>query len=342
MKIDSSGLHQLKIQGLLGEGADFQVFAATDEQSNTSVVIKRPHPALISRDQHKHVERKAFEALRMRLDHAENLPHLAQLIAYTDSISHGDYFGDDLSQAYSVTVESRAKGVPLVGSTIDGIRRQPIGLPQNLFALHPLMPHPLRGRFSVQRDVLDLVEAFYSTGMLLLDLIPQNVFFDPASGATTVIDVGNLSVGREASARHAPIDIHDVYLELFKWYLSPDGPPTDADMLTKPFGLDSVPIFANGIKRLIDEYSRCEFEEVGRIALDILNRVQKRDLSNITEFRKLFESLLKALESVYVDHNSSGLLESAWQDSFGLFSLPHWNKFLFDSKTDLSGYVDAS
>ena len=37
-------LARFKLEGLLGEGTDLQVFSATDTATGDAVVVKRPHP----------------------------------------------------------------------------------------------------------------------------------------------------------------------------------------------------------------------------------------------------------------------------------------------------------
>ena len=116
-----------------------------------------------------------------------------------------DFFGDSMAEAYSVVVEERARGVPLVGSAIDGIKRHPIGAPQNLFAVHPVIAHRERGRFSIVREVLKVAEVINSAGALILDMRPQNIYFDPATAAITVIDIGGVTEERSASGRQPPL-----------------------------------------------------------------------------------------------------------------------------------------
>ena len=67
MQISSKDLHRFRLDGPLGEGADLEVFAATDTQTGSSVVIKRPHPTLLERGQQRTVERRTAEAIAIKI-----------------------------------------------------------------------------------------------------------------------------------------------------------------------------------------------------------------------------------------------------------------------------------
>ena len=234
-------LTRFQLQEKLGEGADSEAFAATDARTGAPVVVKRPHPMLISRAQHDAVERRIAKVIALRERLGDGLPHVAKMLAYTEPAVHDAYFGDALNTAYTVVVEERAPGIPLVGSAIDGIKRHPIGAPQNLFAVHPVIAHERRGRFSIARDILEVAQAFNDAGALILDLRPQNIYFDPASANITVIDIGGVTEERAPAGGKPPVDLHDFYLEIFKWYIPHSAPPTDADGYRKPIGMETVP-----------------------------------------------------------------------------------------------------
>ena len=64
-KLDRLDLARYRLGPLIGEGVDRQVFAATDLETGDQVVLKRPHPTLVVRDQHGDVEEQTLD-LRMR------------------------------------------------------------------------------------------------------------------------------------------------------------------------------------------------------------------------------------------------------------------------------------
>ena len=175
-------LARFKLEGLLGEGTDLQVFSATDTATGDSVVVKRPHPTLVQRGQHGEVERSLLRAKALRDQPRSALAHLAPIIGHGRQNAVDSYFGDTLENGYIVAVERRARGLPLVGSASDAVKGMPIGLPQNLFVRHPVVPRRSGSPFTIATDLLDSAEALLHVGHLLLDLRPQNVFFDPRSG----------------------------------------------------------------------------------------------------------------------------------------------------------------
>ena len=243
MQIVPSELQRFRLEGKLGEGADSEVFAATNTETELPVVVKRPHPTLIARRQHGTVERRIAKVVALRQRLGDSLPHVARMVACIEPSIHNAYFADDLDEEYTVIVEERATGIPLVGSAIDGIKRHPIGLPQNLFAVHPVIPHAARGRFSIVRDLLQVAETFYKAGVLILDMRPQNIYIEPKRGKITVIDVGGVTQERPGIGGRQPVDLHDFYLELFKWYVPTDTPPVEVEGYGHPVGMETVPMF---------------------------------------------------------------------------------------------------
>ncbi len=209
-------LNRYQMTGILGTGADYEVRGAMDLETGQPVVLKRPVPQVISRQMHGPIEARTERSLRICQELGPNIPQLSPILAYTDPASHDEYYGDSLGQEYRVMVVARAQGIPLVGDVRARILGVPIGLGQNLFALFPLSHPPDQEPFTVLQQLLDLEEQFYQAGHILLDLGPQNVYYQPASGRITVIDCGDLlSVGEQPSSRsRRPRDIHDFYLEM--------------------------------------------------------------------------------------------------------------------------------
>ncbi len=317
MKTDSAGLARFRLEGVLGEGADVQAFAATDVETGKAVVVKRPHPALLSRSQHGDIERDLARGieLRMRLG---NSPHVPRLIAHTGPERHDRYFGDELDDAYTVVVEERARGVPLMGSAVDGIKQRPIALPHNLFALHPVVPHARARRHVVALALLDAAEALHHAGVVLLDIVPQKVYFDPGHATNTIIYSGGAADQRQAAGRHNAVDPHDFYLELFKWYATPTPPPADVNGYLTPHEVLSVPTFDRTLDALEDVFgaaSDSESRDSGRAMLD---RVRKRGYSDTQTFRRDFQRYLAWLDSRYDSMAGDCPGIDAWRRAFGI------------------------
>ena len=337
MHIPSEELNRFKLEGRLGEGADSEAFAATDTEAGQPVVIKRPHPTLIARSQHRAVERRIAKVIALREQFVDNLPHVAKLLAYTEAQSHDHYFGDALSEEYTVTVEERAPGIPLVGSAMDGIKRHPIGAPQNLFAIHPVVPHSQRGRFGIVRDILEVAEAFDDAGILILDMRPQNIYFDPASATITIIDIGGITEATASNNRRTQLDLHDFYLELFKWYIPLSAPPPDPNGYRQPIGMETVPMFNQNLDSMIRQHSEAGEELWHSSVIDILRRVKARTYPCINAFKGDFEPFLLLLEDRYESLSRRRAIAQTWTDALQLLTAEYWHKFQFHPN-DLNHY----
>ena len=334
-------LQRFQLHEKLGEGADSEVFAATDTETGLPVVIKRPHPMLIMRAQHGAVEQRMAKAIDLRERLGDKLPHVSKILACGRLAAQEDFFGDSMAEAYSVVVEERARGVPLVGSAIDGIKRHPIGAPQNLFAVHPVIAHRERGRFSIVREVLEVAEVINSAGALILDMRPQNIYFDPATAAITVIDIGGVTEERSASGRQPPLDLHDFYLELFKWYMPLSHPPAHADGYCQPMGMETIPMFNQNLDALIRRNSEVGDEPSRSAAVGVLNKVRARAYPDIQAFRQDFEAYLMLLEDEYALLSECDGRRQAWAEALHMLTGDYWRKFRFDPG-GLAAYGDSS
>ena len=339
--IEAADLRRYRLEGVLGEGAEQQVFAATDAESGLPVVVRRPHPTLMGRLQHRDIEERIALVTSLRSGSKAALPHLPRLLAHSPDRCHDQYFGDSPGHRYTVTVEERARGVPLVGSVVDQIKGLHIGVPQNLFVLHPLVGHARCGILTVLRQVLELAEAVDRTGHLILDVRPENVFFDPRNAAITVVDLGNLGTGRPGSRRHSPVDWHDFYVELFKWYASPGTPPDEASSYAAPQGTGSVSSFERDVESLLYGFRAAEASPHTEAALEILGRVRQRRYGTLGKFRRDLERYLSLVARHYETLARSRHLVAAWREALGMLSGAPWDRFLFDPQTDLAPYRTA-
>ena len=337
MQMAHTDLQRFQLQGKLGEGADSEAFAAIDTVTGLPVVVKRPHPTLIVRGQHNTVEHRIASTVDLRERLGDSLPHVARLIAYTQTSESEDYFCDAIGEKYSVVVEERATGVPLVGSATDGIKRRPIGAPQNLFAIHPVIPHQKRGRFSVVRDLLDVAEVCDGHGALLLDMRPQNIYFDPQNAQITVIDICGVTKARPAYGRKPPLGLHDFYLEIFKWYMPHADPPSEPGGYRQPVGMETIPMFTQNLDGMIRRARERSDEQCGAAELDILRKIRAREYPSINAFRRDFEAYLRLLERRYEHLSDSGVIRQAWQGALEELKNDYWRKFLFNPES-LSAY----
>ena len=336
-------LGRFKLEGLLGSGSDYEAHAATDSQTGNPVVVKRPNPDYISRKLHHGVDQLSEKLIEVHEAVGDSTPYVAHLVGYTEAASHNEYFGDSLVESYRVLVEERAKGFPLAGDIRDKFKGIPIGLGQNLFALHPLMPHANRGLFAIHQQLMDLEETFHVAGHLLLDMRPQNVYFDPAEGKITVIDIGTIPTqgpaaqGR-ASMGNRPVDIHDFFVELFKFYATPDSPPSGVRGYGEAAGMRSVPDFDQQLDMMVHSYLGVQDTGLKEAALGILQKVQGRGYASFDDFRRDFDHYLAALDERNKRLPDLDDLVGVWGEAMGMMSADYWRKFLFDPDTDLAHY----
>ena len=328
-------LDRYEVIGLLGTGADYEVRAAVDRESGQQVVLKRPVPQVISRQMHGPIESRTDRTLQTYEELDGRVPQLSPLLGYTERASHAAFYGDAVSQEYRVMVFARAPGIPLVGDVRARIIGVPIGLGQNLFALFPLVQPQGEDSWPVQRQLLDLEEQFYLSGRVLLDLGPQNVFYQPATGTITVIDSGDqVVVGEEPASRsRRRRDIHDFYLEMLKFYTTPQDPPEQVSGYRDPYGLRPVITLEEELGEMSGRLSG-KADPAAKAMLDLIARVGNRDYGDYSDFRR---DLMAYLEEVRIRHQSLPDLpqaRQAWLEALELLRADPWKKYDFDAEVE--------
>ena len=337
--LEEVDLSRYTVSKVLGSGADYEVRSAVDEETGNQVVLKRPKPQMVSRRLHEGIEARTERSIQAYQDVGYTIPTVVPLLGFTGRANHDVYFGESLEHEYTVIVEERALGVPLVGDPMARITGVPIGIGQNLFTLFPLVQLPSQPTFPVQRQLLDLEESFYRAGYLLLDLRPQNIFFQPASGRITVIDCGGLlgNDNESASARRTPQDIHDFYLEMLKFYTAPQEPPTDVSGYREPYGLRSVVDF----EQELDEMAR-RFSEMPapsrQLALYAIEKVRNRAYADFGDFRRDLNSSLEAIAERNLGLPNIDQARQTWCGALKWFRDEYWQRFLFDADAELAAF----
>jgi hypothetical protein len=336
-------LERFKLEGLLGSGSDYEAYAATDDHTGKPVVVKRPNPDYIARKLHHGVDQVSEQLIEVHNAIGDSLACVAHLVGYTDVARHGDYFGDSLNESYRVLVADRARGLPLVSDIRDKFKGVPIGLGQNLFALHPLVPHPQGGRFAVHRQLMEVEEAFYKAGHLLLDMRPQNVYFDPGEGRITVIDIGTIPTQGPAAQGRAsmgdqPKDVHDFFAEVFKFYAAPDSPPSNVAGYGEPSGMRSIPNFQQQLDVMIRSFSGVQDPGLKEAAIATLQKIRDRSYSSFEDFTRDFDSYLGLLEERNKTRPDIDSLTRTWGQALKKLSEDYWTKFLFNPDSDLDTY----
>ena len=354
-------LERFDLAGPLGGGADYDVRAATDRETGRPVVLKRPSPQAVRRQMHGPIEERtdrilaAYEAAGQycpTIDHPVGSIEAGQItagvpriIGVTDAAIHDAYFGDDVGQPYRVRVEERAGGIPLVGDPRSRILRVPIGLPQNLFALHPMLPqYDTDDSWPVQEQLLAAQEVFAAAGYALLDLGPHNVFYSPGDKRVTLVDAGALvGHGVERAYGNAPQDAHDFYLEMLKFYITPELPPTEPAGYYDPYNQRPVISLEQECDALTAAFAAAG-GELADAVVGCIARVRRRDYGNIAQFGPDLQECLhlitirnRALPGVAdtLAEQPEGEMPAlllAWSDAAERLAEPHWQeRYLFDA-----------
>ena len=334
--VEKVGLERYELTGRLGSGADYDVRAAVDLVTGAEVALKRPVPAVVTRKQHG-----AIEARTERLLHAYDQAGdagglLAPLLGYTDAAVHDSFFGDDLGEPYSVFVQARASGIPLLGDMMSRIRGVPIGAGQNLFAMFPLVRSSVWTPFPVHNRLLDLEQAYLDAGYILMDLRPQNVFFSPGSGAVQVIDTGALAGVNDPPPRgRPPLDVNDACLELLKFYTTAEAPPSAPDGYRDARGIRPIVNIQQELAEMRRGFIGAD-EVVSGAAAAMLDKIEARAYTDYQDFRVDLNACLEATDArnrAASDHEQA---LGVWREAAQWLRDDYWNQFRFDPDTELA------
>ena len=336
--VEKVDLERYEITGRLGSGADYDVRAAVDRETGGEVALKRPVPQAVSRKQHLAIEERTGRLLAAydRAGDANGL--LAPLLGYTDSANHDAYFGDDLGEPYTVFVQGRASGIPLLGDMMSRFTGVPIGAGQNLFAMFPLRQCPGAVSLPVHNQLLDLEQAYLQSGYILMDMRPQNIFYQPGSGRIQVIDSGALaSVDDPAPRGRPPLDVNDACLELLKFYSTPEEPPLDAGGYRDARGVRPIV----NIQQELDEMRRGltgADDEMTAAAETLLEKIRARAYTDYRQFRTDLVAYLEAIAARNRSLANYPEMQAAWQEALEWLNGDYWTRFRFDAESELAPY----
>lgn len=336
--VKTVNLNRYEITGRLGSGADYDVRLAIDLESGQQVALKRPVPQVISRNQHHAIEARTDRMVQAYEEVRPSPELVAPILGCTDREVHDNYFGDDLREKYTVVVQERARGIPLLGDMMSKITGVPVAAGQNLFAMFPLVRNLGIPEFPIQNQLLDLQQVYLNAGYVILDLRPQNIFFQPGSGKISVIDTGALTVADNQVPRgRPPYDVNDACLELLKFYTTPEEPPQQADKYGEVRGIRPIINLREEVEAMGDTLAQSggSIETLGQV---ILEKISSRVYINCGQFRKDLNAYSQAIR-----HRNNGLPSlqtsmDAWLEAFEWLRQDYWQRFLFNPAEDLSGY----
>ena len=181
--------------------------------------------------------------------------------------------------------------------------------------------------------------AYVEAGYVVLDLRPQNIYYQPGSGKITVIDTGALAgPGIEVPRGRPPYDINDACLELIKFYTTPEEPPQQADGYREARGVR--PIIS--LQEEIDTMGRAlgqasgSVEGSGRV---ILEKIGDRDYTEYGQFRSDMNAYLNEVRTRNSRLPGCQGAKDAWTEALEWLKQDYWRRFLFDPEDELTGYV---
>ena len=331
-------LDRFELVGSLGSGADYDVRAAVDRETGRQVVLKRPSPQAVRRQMHGPIEDRTTRTLDAYDKAGQHCDVVPRVLGVTEAILHDEYFGDDAGQPYRVRVEERALGIPLVGDPRSRILRVPIGLGQNLFALHPLALPAGVASWPVQNQLLAAQEIYEAAGYTLLDLGPHNVFYSPGSGRISLVDASALvGHGVETSqSNRGPQDRNDFFLEILKFYVAPGLPPADSSGHFDPY--NQRPVIS--VEQECDDLNRAfaQAPEDLRQATDrCLQRIRVRGYDSVAQFAPDLQECLAQITIRMDRMPERDDAAAAWNVALQRLTEPHWTRYLFDADSELDG-----
>lgn len=332
-------LDRYELTGRLGVGADYEVRAATDRETGNQVAIKRPVPQAISRNQHEAIESRTEKILQAYQEVGCSTDLISPIVGCTDRGLHDDFFGDELGKEYQVLVEERATGIPLLGDIMSKFKGVPIAAGQNLFTLFPLIQASGVAAHPVHNQLLDLEEVYLSAGYVILDLRPQNIFYQPGSGRIILIDTGALvRLDGDPPRGRPPFDINDACLEIMKFYTTPTEPPSETTGYRDPKGIRPIV----NIGEELDEMARdmaATTPSIIESGTVILDTIRERNYTEYSQFRSDLNTYLDRID----ERNSAAYTATAatqtWQEAAEWLKEDYWRRFLFDPDVEMAGYL---
>ena len=299
-------LHRYEATGVLGIGADYEARAAIERDTGRQVVLKRPAPETLRRRMHDGIEARTDRLLQGYREVGHAIPTVVPIVGY----------------------KARFTGVP-------------IGVGQNLFALFPLIQPATTLPFVIHQQLLDLQEAFFQAGYVLLDLRPHNIFYQPATGRLTVIDCGALADAHGVVSRRGqrPPDIHDFYLEMLKFYTTPQPPPVQASGYREPYGVRPVVNFERELDQMAQQFQAVSHPSLHEAARTIIDRVRHRTYAAFQDFRQDLTAYLEAVDNAHQTLPNLVEARQAWAEALDWLRADYWQRYLFHPDTELAGLL---
>ena len=134
-------------------------------------------------------------------------------------------------------------------------------------------------------------------------------------------------------------DRHDFFLELLKFYTSPQLPPEDVNGYRDPHGLRPAISFEQELDEIANNFQQAD-GPVKTAALAVISKVRERSYSSFGDFR---QDLTQYLEEVRIRNRNLPNLTTcrqAWREALELLRADHWARYLFEHENDLVAFND--
>jgi hypothetical protein len=153
-----------------------------------------------------------------------------------------------------------------------------------------------------------------------------------------VIDCGALTALREApeSSGKPPPDLHDFYLEMLKFYTTPQSPPAQVQAYRDPSGLRPVVNFDRELEQMARQFKTVADRTVQETALVVIDQVRQRAYAAFDDFRRDLTAYLEAVKSAHQALPNLAEAQQVWAEALDWLREDYWQRYVFDADTALA------
>ena len=112
-----------------------------------------------------------------------------------------------------------------------------------------------------------------------------------------------------------PPDIHDFYLEMLKFYTTPQLPPVQASGYREPYGIRPVVDFERELDQMAQQFRAVANSRVQEAALTIIAQVRHRAYTAFQDFRHDLTAYLEAVHSMHQTLPNLTEARQAWTEA---------------------------
>jgi hypothetical protein len=136
-----------------------------------------------------------------------------------------------------------------------------------------------------------------------------------------------------------PPDIHDFYLEMLKFYTTPQPPPVQASGYREPYGVRPVVNFERELDQMAQHFRAVSHSRVQEAALTIIAQVQHRAYPAFQNFRQDLMAYLDAVHSMHQTLPTFMEARQAWMEALHWLRAAYWQRYRFSPETELAGFT---